>query len=162
LEENSEVVQDIFRLTCVASHIYATACILFVLYSGRKTGPHAKTSRPEESWRFRRSVHRIWLYTSIFPGDRYSLDDIDGLDDAEIDLIQHQRTAMLSEYPTFNSTPSCGSYTMRSMIIVSLFFDSGSSPAHRRTQSTSFFSGAARMGTRLIPTPRGRPRLRVL
>jgi hypothetical protein len=40
------------------------------------------------------------LYTSIFPGDRYSLDDIDELNDDEIDLIQCQRTAMLSEYPT--------------------------------------------------------------
>jgi predicted esterase YcpF (UPF0227 family) len=40
------------------------------------------------------------LYTSIFPGDRYSLDDINELDHDKIDLIQRQRTAMLNEYPT--------------------------------------------------------------
>ncbi|KAJ7902282.1 hypothetical protein B0H13DRAFT_1882660 [Mycena leptocephala] len=54
---------------------------------------------PGESWRFRRAVYRIWLYTSIFPGDCYEIDEFD---DDNIDLIQRQRTAILHEYPTDN------------------------------------------------------------
>ncbi|KAJ7850714.1 hypothetical protein B0H13DRAFT_52615 [Mycena leptocephala] len=85
LKENSEVVD--------------TLEYIFSLTQKDRTSPK-NTLTPEESWRFRRAVYRIWLYTSIFSGDRYSLDDINELDDDEIDLIQRQRTAMLNEYPT--------------------------------------------------------------
>ncbi|KAJ7841758.1 hypothetical protein B0H13DRAFT_2365548 [Mycena leptocephala] len=85
LEENSEVVD--------------TLEYIFSLTQKDRTSPK-NILTPEESWRFRRAVYRIWLYTSIFSGDRYSLDDINELDDDEIGLIQRQRTAVLNEYPT--------------------------------------------------------------
>jgi predicted esterase YcpF (UPF0227 family) len=44
-------------------------------------------------------VYRIWLYTNIFSGKRYSLDEIDDLGADGIQLIQRQRTAVLNEYP---------------------------------------------------------------
>ncbi|KAJ7852156.1 hypothetical protein B0H13DRAFT_2084490 [Mycena leptocephala] len=47
LEENSEVVdtlEDIFGLTCVARPYPCHSLCFVVLYSGRKTGPHAKIS----------------------------------------------------------------------------------------------------------------------
>ncbi|KAJ7914764.1 hypothetical protein B0H13DRAFT_2659110 [Mycena leptocephala] len=85
LEENSEIVdtlEDIYSLT-----------------------QKDRTSRksiltPEESGRFRRAVYRIWVYTNIFSGDRYSLDEIDDLGPDTIHFIRRQRTAVLNEYPT--------------------------------------------------------------
>jgi hypothetical protein len=93
LEENLEVVdtlEDIFSLTYVASR-YPPQSIFYcrTMIDSDRTGPHKKIATPKESWRFRQAVYRIWLCTSIFPGDCY-----------EIDLIQRQHTAMLSEYPT--------------------------------------------------------------
>ncbi|KAK6966613.1 hypothetical protein R3P38DRAFT_906096 [Favolaschia claudopus] len=55
---------------------------------------------PEESWRFRRAMYRIMLYCRLFPGDRYTLDDIEELEEEGIKQIQKQRTAVLAEYPT--------------------------------------------------------------
>jgi propanediol dehydratase small subunit len=40
------------------------------------------------------------VYTNIFSGDRYSLDEIDDLGPDTIHLIRRQRTAVLNEYPT--------------------------------------------------------------
>ncbi|KAJ7902255.1 hypothetical protein B0H13DRAFT_760189 [Mycena leptocephala] len=81
LEENSKVgdtLEDIFSLT------------------QKDRTSQKNTLTPEESWRFRRAVYRISLYTSIFPVDCYEIDEFDD----DIDLIQHQRTAILHEYPT--------------------------------------------------------------
>jgi hypothetical protein len=84
-------LEDIFSLTCVASP-YPRHSLYFLLsyyIQGERPDLTKNILTPEESWRFRRAVYRIWLYTSIFPGDCY-----------EIDLIQRQRKAILDEYPT--------------------------------------------------------------
>ncbi|KAJ7250160.1 hypothetical protein B0H12DRAFT_1120991, partial [Mycena haematopus] len=56
----------------------------------------------EESWRFRRAMYRLMLFSNIFPGNRYRTDDIDELstDDVLFQSIRQQRTAILNEYPT--------------------------------------------------------------
>ncbi|KAJ7821370.1 hypothetical protein B0H14DRAFT_2831422 [Mycena olivaceomarginata] len=84
LQENSTVVEtleDIYSLT----------------HKDRTSTTSVLTQ--EESWRFRRAMYRIWLYCNIFPGNRYTLEDID-FDEDNIKLVQRQRTAVLSEYPT--------------------------------------------------------------
>ncbi|KAJ7740970.1 hypothetical protein B0H14DRAFT_2989631 [Mycena olivaceomarginata] len=55
---------------------------------------------PEESFRFRRAVYRVWVYCRRFSGDRYDLDEIDELGDAGVALTWRQRTAMLNVYHT--------------------------------------------------------------
>jgi hypothetical protein len=45
-------------------------------------------------------MYRIMLYCHLFPGNRYSQEDIDPDDEELIDKIRKQRTAILSEYPT--------------------------------------------------------------
>ncbi|KAK6981647.1 hypothetical protein R3P38DRAFT_3113885 [Favolaschia claudopus] len=56
---------------------------------------------PEESWRFCRAMYRIMLYCRLFSGGRYTLEDIENLEEeGGIQQIQNQRTAVLSEYPT--------------------------------------------------------------
>jgi hypothetical protein len=75
-----------------------------ILYSGRKP------DLTEESWHFQPAVHRIWLYTSIFPGDRYSLDDINELDHDKLTSFSASvRLCLMNIRPTnsFKSTPSC-------------------------------------------------------
>jgi hypothetical protein len=108
LEENSEIVdtlEDIYSLTCVAPHLPIHATIIYclvVLYIFRQKDRTSRKSilTPEESGRFRRAVYRIWVYTNIFSGDRYSLDEIDDLGPDTIHFIRRQRTAVLNEYPT--------------------------------------------------------------
>ncbi|KAJ7092290.1 hypothetical protein B0H15DRAFT_833361 [Mycena belliarum] len=54
----------------------------------------------EESWRFCRASYRIMLYCKLFPGNIYSFDELEDLDDVQIAKIRRQRTAVLNEYPT--------------------------------------------------------------
>jgi hypothetical protein len=106
LEDNSEVVDTleyIYSLTCV-SGFYPHHNLYYLFPSCNIFRQKDRTSRksvlaPAESWRFRRAVYRIWLYTNIFSGDRYSFDEINvGADGTH--LIQRQRTALLNQYPT--------------------------------------------------------------
>ncbi|KAJ7923604.1 hypothetical protein B0H13DRAFT_2655072 [Mycena leptocephala] len=155
LEQNSEVVntlEDIFSLTCVARPIHPRA---YNSIFGQKTGPHGRNIlMPEESWHFQRAVHRIWLYTSIFPGDRYSLDDINELDHDKIDLIQRQRTAMLNEYPTDELFQIYAVVRFFRGILAGVWDEEHDNP------NNPSISGAGRhrrrMGTPFIPISRGR------
>ncbi|KAJ6535730.1 hypothetical protein B0H19DRAFT_1184067 [Mycena capillaripes] len=72
------------------------------IYSLTQKDRTSKTSvlTSEESWRFRRAMYRIMHYCNLFPGHRYSSEDIDELGDERIQRIQRQRTAVLKEYPT--------------------------------------------------------------
>ncbi|KAJ7919860.1 hypothetical protein B0H13DRAFT_1708728, partial [Mycena leptocephala] len=84
LEDNSEVVDTL-------EYIYSL--------TQKDRTSRKSVLAPAESWRFRRAVYRIWLYTNIFSGDRYSFDEINvGADGTH--LIQRQRTALLNQYPT--------------------------------------------------------------
>ncbi|KAJ6541070.1 hypothetical protein DFH09DRAFT_1041602 [Mycena vulgaris] len=85
LQENSKVVEKL-------ENIYSLTT------KDRTSETSVLTS--EESWRFRRAAYRIMLYCNLFPGDRYSLDEIEDLDDDVIDKIRRQRTAVLNQYPT--------------------------------------------------------------
>ncbi|KAJ7800929.1 hypothetical protein B0H14DRAFT_3885345 [Mycena olivaceomarginata] len=85
LEENSRVIavlEDIYSLT----------------NKDRTLKTSVLTS--QESWRFRRAMYRIMLYCHLFPGNRYSQEEIDPDDEELLDKIRKQRTAILSEYPT--------------------------------------------------------------
>ncbi|KAK7013844.1 hypothetical protein R3P38DRAFT_2545889 [Favolaschia claudopus] len=85
LQQDAKLVQkleDIYSLTC----------------KDRTSKTSVLTS--DESWRFRRAMYRIMFYCKLFPGSRYSLEDIDELPPDAVKKIQHQRTAVLREYPT--------------------------------------------------------------
>ncbi|KAJ7018682.1 hypothetical protein C8F04DRAFT_1150534 [Mycena alexandri] len=71
-------------------------------YSLTQKDHTSKTSvlSPQESFRFQRAVYRICLYTHIFSGDRYSLEEIEDMSTATINHIWRQRTAVLAQYPT--------------------------------------------------------------
>ncbi|KAJ7493967.1 hypothetical protein FB451DRAFT_1215773 [Mycena latifolia] len=72
------------------------------IYSLTTKDRTSKTSllTSEESWRFRRAAYRIMLYCRLFPGDDWSVDEIEDLDDEAIAKIQRKRTAVLNQYPT--------------------------------------------------------------
>ncbi|KAJ7848825.1 hypothetical protein B0H14DRAFT_2356546 [Mycena olivaceomarginata] len=85
LQENSRVIavlEDIYSLT-----------------NKDRTSKTSVLTSPE-SWRFRRAMYRIMLYCHLFPGNRYSQEEIDPDDEELLDKIRKQRTAILSEYPT--------------------------------------------------------------
>ncbi|KAJ7752383.1 hypothetical protein B0H16DRAFT_1317503 [Mycena metata] len=85
LQENSKIVDE-----------------LEDVYSFTQKDRTSRTSvlTPDESHRFRRAMYRIMLYTGIFRGDRYDIDQLEELSDEDIKHIQAQRTAVLSEFPT--------------------------------------------------------------
>ncbi|KAJ7034269.1 hypothetical protein C8F04DRAFT_903450, partial [Mycena alexandri] len=85
LLENSEIVDE-----------------LEDVYSFTQKDRTSRTSvlTPDESHRFRRAMYRIMLYTGIFRGDRYSIEELDELSAEDVQRIQAQRTAVLSEFPT--------------------------------------------------------------
>ncbi|KAJ7827746.1 hypothetical protein B0H13DRAFT_1917497 [Mycena leptocephala] len=73
------------------------------IYSVTQKDRTSRTSvlTPAESLRFRRAAYRIPLYCNVFPGSRYTLDeliDLTYIDDA-IAQIERQRTALLDQYP---------------------------------------------------------------
>jgi hypothetical protein len=74
--------------------------MILVIFRQKDRTSEKSILTPEESWRFRRGVYRIWLYTNIFSGDRYTHDEIDDFNADATHLIQRQRTALLNEYPT--------------------------------------------------------------
>ncbi|KAJ7882481.1 hypothetical protein B0H13DRAFT_2048093 [Mycena leptocephala] len=90
--EEKETLQENSRVVAVLEDIYS------LTNKDRTSRTSVLTS--EESWRFRRAMYRIMLYCHLFPGNRYSQEDIDPDDEELIDKIRKQRTAILSEYPT--------------------------------------------------------------
>ncbi|KAK7007517.1 hypothetical protein R3P38DRAFT_3027741 [Favolaschia claudopus] len=85
LQENAQVVQNL-------EDVYS------LIEKDRTSATSVLTA--EESWRFRRAMYRIMLYCRLFPGDRYTLDEIEDLEEEGIQQIQKQRTAVLAEYAT--------------------------------------------------------------
>ncbi|KAJ6483155.1 hypothetical protein C8R45DRAFT_1000732 [Mycena sanguinolenta] len=76
--------------------------VLEDVYSRTNKDNKSRTSvlSSEESWRFRRAVYRVMLYSNLFPHGRYENDEILDMDDECVDKIRKQRTAVLNEYPT--------------------------------------------------------------
>ncbi|KAF8188463.1 hypothetical protein K438DRAFT_2019265 [Mycena galopus ATCC 62051] len=74
------------------------------IYSLLNKDRTSKTSllTAEESFRFRRTMYRVMLYSTIFAGTRHKYEEIEDLDPDDIffEKIRNQRTAVLNEYST--------------------------------------------------------------
>ncbi|KAF7344101.1 hypothetical protein MVEN_01699800 [Mycena venus] len=90
--EEKETLQENSRVVAVLEDIYS------LTNKDRTSKTSVLTS--EESWRFRRAMYRIMLYCHLFPGNRYSKEEIDPSDEELVDKIRKQRISILSDYPT--------------------------------------------------------------
>ncbi|KAJ7135218.1 hypothetical protein C8R43DRAFT_1132762 [Mycena crocata] len=72
------------------------------IYSLTTKDRTSKTSvlTADESFRFRRAIYRIMLYTSLFSLTQYYLDEMAKLSPDDLQNIFQQRTAVLNAYPT--------------------------------------------------------------
>ncbi|KAJ7849487.1 hypothetical protein B0H13DRAFT_2088605 [Mycena leptocephala] len=77
--EEKETLQENSRVVAVLEDIYS------LTNKDRTSKTSVLTS--EESWRFRRAMYRIMLYCYLFPGNRYSQEDIDPDNEELIDKI---------------------------------------------------------------------------
>ncbi|KAJ7113176.1 hypothetical protein C8R44DRAFT_235983 [Mycena epipterygia] len=54
----------------------------------------------DESHRFHRAIYRIMLFTTLFTGSRYDLEEIEEMSDEKIERIRRARVSVLDVYPT--------------------------------------------------------------